>query len=219
MLSAMNTADLRRKFETQFGTSASIFRAPGRVNLIGEHTDYNDGFVMPAAVGFSAYIAIAPRADRKLIIRSEEFPGEFEFDLDNLPASRAGVWCDYVVGVASSLRLNHKLTGANLLVHGEVPIGAGLSSSAALEVASAFSLMSVAGVRLPLAEIATLCRYAENNFVGARVGIMDPFVAARWSSSLFRCRRACASWSATQWSSTTLPLAPTTLAARSAKKA
>lgn len=174
----MNTTDFRRKFETQYGTTASIFRAPGRVNLIGEHTDYNEGFVMPAAVGFSAYVGIASRADRKLVVRSEEFPGEFELDLDHLPASRAGVWCDYVVGVASSLQqFDHKLAGANLLVHGEVPIGAGLSSSAALEVASAFALMSVAGVRLPLSQVATLCRHAENNFVGARVGIMDPFVS------------------------------------------
>lgn len=174
----MNPSELGQQFAKYFGSAAQIFRAPGRVNLIGEHTDYNDGFVMPAAVGFSAYVAIAPRADRKLVIRSEQFPGEFELNLDSLPSKRAGAWCDYVVGVAWSLRqLNHQLAGANLLVHGEVPIGAGLSSSAALEVASAFALMSVAGVRLPLTEVAVLCRHAENNFVGARVGIMDPFVS------------------------------------------
>jgi galactokinase len=148
------------------------------VNLIGEHTDYNDGFVMPAAVGFSTYVAIAARPDRKLIIHSEEFPGDFEFDLDHLPERRTGAWCDYVIGVASVLqRRGLKLQGANLLVHGEVPIGSGLSSSAAVEVASAFALMSQGETQLPLPEVAKLCREAENTFVGARVGIMDQFVS------------------------------------------
>jgi len=77
-------------FQKAFGTQPRIFRAPGRVNLIGEHTDYNDGYVMPAAVGFSTYVAIAARPDRKLVIHSEEFPGNFEFDLDHLPEKRIG---------------------------------------------------------------------------------------------------------------------------------
>jgi len=183
----MKAQELTHRFEEAFGNQPRIFRAPGRVNLIGEHTDYNDGFVMPAAVGFSTHVAIAARPDRKLIIRSEEFPGNFEFDLDHLPPRRTGAWCDYVLGVASVLQergLN--LRGANLLVHGEVPIGAGLSSSAALEVASALALLSAAGMSvggtnhgsdLPLPELAQLCREAENNFVGARVGIMDQFVS------------------------------------------
>src|SRR5579863_9979105 len=119
----MRASDLTQHFEKLFGDHPRIFRAPGRVNLIGEHTDYNDGFVMPAAVGFSAYVAIAARHDRKLLIRSEEFPGDFEFDLDHLPEQRTGAWCDYVLGVASVLQQSgHKPHGANLLVHGEVPI-------------------------------------------------------------------------------------------------
>jgi len=174
----MKTGDLAQHFEKTFGTQPRIFRAPGRVNLIGEHTDYNDGYVMPAAVGFSTYVAIAPRPDRKLTIHSAEFPGNFEFDLDSLPEKRFGTWCDYVLGVASVLRQKgHKLAGANLLVHGEVPIGAGLSSSAAIEVASALALMSLGETQLPLPEVAKLCRQAENSFVGARVGIMDQFVS------------------------------------------
>lgn len=174
----MNLPQLAQHFESLFGGRPKVYRAPGRVNLIGEHTDYNDGFVMPAAVGFSTYVAIAARPDRKLVIHSEEFPGNFEFDLDGLPQRRTGAWCDYVLGVASVLRQHgHKLVGANLLVHGEVPIGAGLSSSAAIEVASALALLSLPETRLPLPEIAKLCREAENNFVGARVGIMDQFVS------------------------------------------
>ena len=174
----MKAYELTQHFEALFGDTPRIFRAPGRVNLIGEHTDYNDGFVMPAAVGFSTYVAIAARPDRKIVIRSEEFPGNFEFDVDCLPEKRTGAWCDYVVGVASVLQQKgHRLHGANVLVHGEVPLAAGLSSSAALEVASALALMSVDQTQLPLPEVAKLCQQAENNFVGARVGIMDQFVS------------------------------------------
>jgi galactokinase len=174
----MTARELTERFEELFGNRPRIFRAPGRVNLIGEHTDYNDGFVMPAAVGFATYVAIAERPDRKLVIHSEEFPGNFEFDLDHLPERRTGAWCDYVLGVASVLQWRGlELRGANLLVHGEVPIGAGLSSSAAVEVASALAFMSVSETQLPLPEVAKLCREAENTFVGARVGIMDQFVS------------------------------------------
>jgi galactokinase len=174
----LETSDLASLFQKMFGSQPRIFRAPGRVNLIGEHTDYNDGYVMPAAVGFSTYVAIGPRPDRKLTIHSEEFPGNFEFDLDRLPEKRSGAWCDYVLGVATVLRQRGiKLTGANLIVHGKVPIGAGLSSSAALEVSSALALMSLSGASLPLPEVAKLCRQAENEFVGAKVGIMDQFVS------------------------------------------
>src|SRR3954466_6912823 len=102
-------------FERRFGTQPRTFRAPGRVNLIGEHTDYNDGFVMPAALGFSTFVAISSRPDRKLRIHSEEFPGDFDFDIDDLPAQHTGAWCDYVLAVASVLRQRgRKLRGANL---------------------------------------------------------------------------------------------------------
>ena len=174
----MNVAALAAQFERLFGVRPRIFRAPGRVNLIGEHTDYNDGFVMPAAIGFSSYVATGPRPDRKLVIHSEEFPDHFEFDLDALPAKPMKTWCDYIVGVAVVLqRRGLKLGGANLLAHGEVPIGAGLSSSAAIEVASALALLSQSDAQLTLPEIAKLCRQAENTFVGAQVGIMDQFVS------------------------------------------
>jgi galactokinase len=174
----MKINELTQRFEKLFGGHPRFFRAPGRVNLIGEHTDYNDGFVMPAAVGFSTYVAIATRPDRKLALHSEEFPGNVEFDLDHLAERGTGAWCDYVLGVASVLQQQgHRLYGANLLVHGEVPIGAGLSSSAALEVASALALISLGATQLPLPEVARLCQQAENGFVGARVGIMDQFVS------------------------------------------
>lgn len=188
----MNVRELIDRFERLFSQSPRIFRAPGRVNLIGEHTDYNDGFVLPAAVGFSTYVAIAKRPDRKVLIHSDEFPEHFEFELDRLPESRTRRWCDYVLGVARVLQQRgHSLPGANLLVHGEVPIGAGLSSSAAIEVAFARAIASVGEIEISLPEIAMLCRKAENEFVGARVGIMDPFVscmAKKGHALLLDCR-------------------------------
>jgi len=174
----MNPAELGRHFEDLFGSVPRIFRAPGRVNLLGEHTDYNEGFVMPCAIGFSTRVAISPRQDRKLVIRSEDFSQQFEFNVDALPARGTGVWCDYVVGTAVMLQeIGHPIPGATLLVKGEVPIGAGLSSSAAIEVASALALLSLIGAQLPLPEVARLCQRAENLFIGARVGIMDQFVS------------------------------------------
>ena len=174
----MKSRELAHRFEALFAAPPKIFRAPGRVNLIGEHTDYNDGFVMPCAIGFSTRVAVSPRSDLKLMIRSEEFPEQFEFDAGNLPTCRLGAWCDYVVGVAVMLgKLGGAVRGANLLVRGEVPIGAGLSSSAAVEVASALALMSLNGAQLPMPEVATLCQSAENLFIGARVGVMDQFVS------------------------------------------
>jgi galactokinase len=174
----VNLRELAQQFELRFGNVPRIFRAPGRVNLIGEHTDYNEGFVMPAAVEFSSLVAISPRPDRKLLIQSNQFLGDLEFDIDQLPAQRTSTWRDYVLGVAVVLRQHGSvLQGANLLVHGNVPIGSGLSSSASIEVASALALISLDSKRFSLPEIAKVCRQAENEFVGARVGIMDQFVS------------------------------------------
>ncbi len=174
----MRAMELAGRFAEWFGVRPAIFRAPGRVNLIGEHTDYNDGFVMPGAIGFCTRVAAAGREDRKLVIASEQFAGRFEFDVDHLPERGAGTWCDYVLGVAVMLQQSgHRLQGASLLVNGEIPIGAGLSSSAAIEVASALALMALNSIAMPMPEVAKLCQRCENIFIGARVGIMDQFVS------------------------------------------
>jgi galactokinase len=170
---------LALKFARMFGESPRIYQAPGRVNLIGEHTDYNDGFVMPAAIGFYTWAALAPRSDRKLVIHSENFSTRAEFDLDNLPSTRAGQWSDYAIGVAKMLEASgSKLTGANLLIAGDVPQGAGLSSSASMEVAVGYALLEVSRHNIDLTKLAQLCQQAENEFVGARCGIMDQFIAS-----------------------------------------
>src|SRR5215475_10239171 len=139
---ADQATDLKQKFRRLYGRDARIYRAPGRVNLIGEHTDYNDGFVMPAAIGFSTWVALAPRDDRKLSIYSENFSEGVEFDLAGIVGSGASPrpsshWSDYVFGVAVTLeRAGYPLRGGDMLIRGEVPIGSGLSSSAAIEVAA-----------------------------------------------------------------------------------
>lgn len=171
--------EISERFQLIYGTSArAIFRAPGRVNLIGEHTDYNDGFVMPAAINFYAYSAIAGRADRMLSIHSEQFGETVEFDLSQVAVPPRKHWSDYVRGVAAVLQNEgYPLTGANLLIDGRVPIGSGLSSSAAIEVATALALTTLGGVTIPLLEVARLCQRAENEYTGARCGIMDQFVS------------------------------------------
>jgi galactokinase len=154
------------------------FRAPGRVNLIGEHTDYNDGFVMPAALDFSTWVHISPLEQRKLQIHSENFNEEVEVNLDDRNLAARGHWSDYPIGVAVVLeRAGHRLRGARLQIRGEVPIGSGLSSSAAIEVATACALTANSGVKIDARELALLCQRAENEFVGARVGIMDQFIS------------------------------------------
>jgi galactokinase len=154
------------------------FRAPGRVNLIGEHTDYNAGFVMPAAINLSAYANITSREDRKLQIRSDNFEDEVKVDLDDPALKARSHWSDYPVGVAVMFeRAGHRLRGANLEIKSEVPMGSGLSSSAAVEVSVACALAANSALVIDRKELALLCQQAENEFVGARVGIMDQFVA------------------------------------------
>ena len=155
-----------------------VFRAPGRVNLIGEHTDHNEGFVMPAAINFSTWVTISTLDTRKLSIFSENFGEHVEFDLDETSPAPRKHWSDYVIGVAVVLeRAGYHLRGAKLRIRGEVPLGSGLSSSAAIEVATACALAANSDLTIHRTELAKLCQRAENEFVGARVGIMDQFVS------------------------------------------
>jgi len=179
MQSSGGVTDLRGAFQKIFGLGARLFRAPGRVNVIGEHTDYNQGFVMPAAIDLYCWVAIAPREDRQLKLLSTNFENSLLLDLNDKSVARSGNWTDYVVGTALALEKHgHRLRGADLLVHGAVPIGSGLSSSAAIEVSTGYALLEISGEQIDLKELALSCRQAENEFVGARVGIMDQFISA-----------------------------------------
>jgi galactokinase len=165
-------------FRAKFGGTPRLYRAPGRVNLIGEHTDYNDGFVMPVAIGFYCWAAIGPRNDRKLHISSREFPEDVEVDLSSEAAQPSHTWSDYPVGVAVQLqKTSFPLTAANVLIHGEVPIGAGLSSSASIEVATAMALAETSRHAIDRRELALICQRAETDFVGMKCGIMDQFIS------------------------------------------
>jgi galactokinase len=155
---------------------ARVFRAPGRVNLIGEHTDYNGGFVMPAAINLATYIVVEPSAEPKLVVDSENFNERREFPLADSSAIARGDWSDYVRGVAVTLeRAGFGLRGARIMIRSEVPIGSGLSSSAALEIAVAQALLAISGSSLSAPDLARLCQRAENEFVGVNCGIMDQF--------------------------------------------
>jgi galactokinase len=169
---------MSQTFEELRSEGARVHRVPARVNLIGEHTDYNDGFVMPAAIDLYTYAAIKPREDRRLVIHSDTFAEGVEVDLDESNPLARGHWSDYVRGVAVTLeREGHRLRGADLAIRSDVPIGAGLSSSAAVEVATACALLENSGIEIDRVELARLCQRAENEFVGMRCGIMDQFIA------------------------------------------
>jgi galactokinase len=167
-----------QEFKRQFGEPIGVFRAPGRVNLIGEHTDYNDGFVMPAALQFSTYVAAGPRIDRKLNVYSVDFGESRCFDLGNIAAGPTCHWGDYVRGVAAVLQARgNAIRGANLVVKGDVPIGAGLSSSAALEVSTALALLTNSGLSWSRVQLAEACQRAEHEYAGTNCGIMDQFIS------------------------------------------
>jgi len=177
------TATVIALFRRTFGGAPQQgVRAPGRVNLIGEHTDYNDGFCLPMAIQRDVLIALAKRADQTVRVVSAEQDGVVEFTISadipkaTLPAQR---WADYVKGCAQILvQAGVRLVGCDLALTGDVPLGSGLSSSAALEVATMHALLTAAGVTKSGAEIATLAQRAENRYVGTNCGILDQLSSA-----------------------------------------
>jgi galactokinase len=176
---ALVPGEIVRLFREQFGGSErpEVFRAPGRVNLIGEHTDYNLGFVFPIALEMACYAAIAPAEHGKLCVYSRDLRAEFALPLEEIKDAKAlGTWTDYVVGVARELaRAGFPIEAANLYIASDVPAGSGLSSSAAIEIATAYALLG-SRVMDPL-EIARLGQRAEAQFVGMPCGIMDQYAS------------------------------------------
>lgn len=163
----------------RFGADPALFVAPGRVNLIGEHTDYAEGFVFPAAIDLTTTVGVTPRTDGQAVVYSANFAKEASVRLAELPERGSGQWEDYPLGVLAMLRrAGLEVPGFSLSIEGNVPLGAGLSSSASIEVATALALLHLAGKTMTGPEIAKLCQKAENQYVGAPVGIMDQFVSA-----------------------------------------
>lgn len=188
----MDTEAFRRLVMAELGDDARLFRAPGRVNLIGEHTDYNDGFVLPAAIDREIVLGVRPHGGRQVTLRSLDFAGTSVFSLDEIGYDAEQPWSNYLRGVCFVLEdAGYHLRGAEIVFGGDVPIGSGLSSSAALEVATATAFLALSEYDVPGEVIAKLCQRAENEFVGTRCGIMDQFISTlgqRGHALLIDCR-------------------------------
>ena len=168
-------------FHDKFTTDMAprLFQAPGRVNLIGEHTDYNAGFVLPAAIDRQILVAARPRTDAEINIYAHNFKQWDRFRVQKNIDKLCGNLCgNYFRSIVWSLRLQgHELCGMDAVVSGNIPIGAGLSSSAAIEVAVGFTLLKLSGSEIILKDLALAAQKAENDFVGMRCGIMDQYIA------------------------------------------
>jgi galactokinase len=169
-------------FQATYDTPpAGVWSAPGRVNLIGEHTDYNEGFVLPFAIAARTTVAVTPTSDGVLRMRSVQQPsGDVSVELDDLAPGHPKGWAAYVAGVVWAAReAGHDVTGLDILVDGRVPLGSGLSSSHALECAVAMAINDLSGLGLTLNELAELSHVTENQFVGAPTGLMDQLASLR----------------------------------------
>ncbi len=175
----MEKEQLINDFQLRFNTMdiPIVTFSPGRVNIIGEHTDYNDGFVLPAAIDKAAYVAVSRRNDTTIALYANEFQQYHETPLDILEKTDKH-WPNYVLGVVSQLqKRNDNIQGFNILIDGNIPIGAGLSSSAALECAVLFGLNELFGLQIPRAEMALMAQKAEQEFAGVNCGVMDMFAS------------------------------------------
>ena len=167
-------------YRERFGsTPAIIVSAPGRVNLIGEHTDYNGGFVLPAAIDRHMVMAASSREDTLVCLHSVDFNSDASFSLDAISHDMQAMWSNYERAVAWALQeAGYELRGMNAVLSGNIPMGSGLSSSAAIEVATAYAFRTLNDLPLDLVTLAKLCQRAENEFVGVNCGIMDQFISA-----------------------------------------
>ena len=166
-------------FRGRFGGQPRLYRAPGRINIIGEHTDYNEGFVLPAALDLHTWAAAAPRDDRRVRAEFEQAGERVDFDLAAIEPAGEATGPEYLKGVAwSLLEEGLELRGCDLLIGGDIPLGGGLSSSASLELLAALALTDGSGIDLERGRMARLCQRAEREFVGVQCGIMDQFAVA-----------------------------------------
>ena len=169
---------VRESHLQHFNVEPALFSAPGRVNIIGEHTDYAEGFVMPAAIDFTTVAGISRRTEDRIVLYSVNFAEEISFDIHSLPTKAKHHWSDYPLGVITILKdTGAEIPAFSMSLAGDVPLGSGLSSSAAIEVAVFLAVQSLTSKKFSPPEIAKLCQRAENEFVGTKSGIMDQFIA------------------------------------------
>jgi galactokinase len=177
----MNKELLLREYQSKFedtSLDSGVYAAPGRVNLIGEHTDYNDGFVMPMAIEKDIRMVMQLREDNKVKAYSLDYDKLVEFEIDNLLYDKENIWVNYIKGVIDELqKMDKKLQGFNLIFTGNIPQGSGLSSSAALEVVTALAISDLHKIDIEAVELALLAQRAENNFVNVQCGIMDQYIS------------------------------------------
>jgi len=173
----MNIIEIKESFIERFGSDPRIIEAPGRINLIGEHTDYNDGFVLPAAIDKEVIFAIGENNSRTIRLYAKDLDQYYETDIDDLKSSDLG-WPDYLNGVVDQLfKRGHTINGFDCVFGSDIPIGAGLSSSAAIESGLAFALNEINDLNIDKFELVKLAQKAENEFVGVNCGIMDQFAS------------------------------------------
>ena len=175
----MNKAEVSALFAQQFSEAPSfVIASPGRINLIGEHVDYNSGFVLPAAIDKYMYVAVSHRNDSQIALHATDLNQNFQTTLD-APLQRSNLdWPNYVLGVIDELRKDgYVISGFNMLITGNIPIGAGVSSSAALECATVFACKHLFDLNISKEAMVTTAQRAENNFVGVNCGVMDQFAS------------------------------------------
>ncbi len=180
MINVTDEAEIRRVFRLAFASEAeAVANAPGRVNIIGEHTDYNGGYVLPTPIGTSVWVAARRRRDNLVRIHAEDYGDEYEFELGKQAYSRERRWANYPMGVVDAMiRKDLLIGGSDIAIKGDVPQGAGLSSSAALEVSTARALVALFRLNIDPVELAYIGKAAENSFVGIQSGVMDQFCAS-----------------------------------------
>ena len=168
---------LAKRFEEKFKSIPQLFKSPGRINLIGEHTDYNEGFVLPAAVDKYIHVAVSKRADTEIHLHSVEYNEDHVCSIADL-SSPGKQWPLYILGVVAQLKkINLPITGFNLMIDGDVPIGAGMSSSAAVECATIFALNEIFSLNISKVEMVKMAQLAEHEYAGVKCGIMDQFAS------------------------------------------